>query len=256
MAKKLYKIDSDLDLTAKQLSADQRGEQRATANHKIIWPFIILSAVIIYFAANFLYKNLTNPLTYNVPEWIQEQLNPVDETEALLALKEKDTDQDGLNDYQEIYQFYTSIFLEDTDSDGYSDFEEATSGNDPLCPTGEACNLLRLITPNTKLADIVQEIALNPDLTVQGAALAEFRKFLLANGLPQEELDALSDDDLLVIFSAIEESQIIPSEELDSEATPEEVRLFLLNQPDVNAEEVNALSDEELIAIRGNLIGK
>jgi len=256
MAKKLYKIDSEINLTAEELSADSFREKQPHRNHKIIWPFAILSLIIIYFGADYLYGNLTNPLAYEVPEWLREQINPVDETQIIAELKDKDTDQDGLNDYQEIYQYHTSIFLEDTDSDGYSDFEEATSGNDPLCPTGENCNLLRLITPNTKLADVVQEISVNEDLTVEGAVLAEFRKFLLENGLSQEELDSLTDNDLLVIFSIIEESENTDQEILNSEANPEEVRIFLLNQPDVNAGEINSLSDEELIKIRDNLLGK
>jgi len=47
------------------------------------------------------------------------------------TLQSMDTDNDGLNDYQELYVTYTNPFLTDTDNDGYSDYYEYQSGSDP-----------------------------------------------------------------------------------------------------------------------------
>jgi len=55
------------------------------------------------------------------------------------ALKNKDTDGDGLSDYDELYLYHTSPYLKDTDSDGYDDKTEILSGNDPNCPTDKTC---------------------------------------------------------------------------------------------------------------------
>ena len=172
---------------------------------------------------------------------------------SIEELKNSDIDQDGLTDYQEIYQYRTSMFLVDTDSDGYTDSEEVTTGNDPLCPAGQNCNLLHLITPQTEIAKIVEEVALDPNMTIQEAALLEFRQFLVENGMTQEEVDSLNDDNLLFIFEIMNDSELGQAYE-NSEVTAEKVRDFLLAQPGVDVDDVNALSEEELLEIRDSLI--
>lgn len=54
-------------------------------------------------------------------------------------LKGMDTDSDGLSDYDEIYIYGTSPYLEDTDGDGISDYDEVMRGTDPLCLEGKNC---------------------------------------------------------------------------------------------------------------------
>lgn len=227
----------------------------AQNQHKIIWPFVLLSLVIIFLGFRYIYGRFTGSVGYEVPDWLQSQLTNTSEEDTIAALKTKDTDQDGLTDYQEIYQYYTSMFLPDTDSDGFSDFDEATGGEDALCPRGDDCNLLRLITPQTKLADVIQAVAVDPELTIESATASEFRKFLLANGMTQAELDQFSDTDLLNIFAIINESQIIPEAEWSATTTPGQIREFLLAQPNANADSINNLSDEELLKIRDSLMG-
>src|SRR3989344_3458461 len=48
-------------------------------------------------------------------------------------LSVKDTDGDGLNDYDELYIYKTSPYLEDSDSDGVSDSAEIQKGTNPNC---------------------------------------------------------------------------------------------------------------------------
>jgi len=47
------------------------------------------------------------------------------------TLDDLDSDDDGLNDYQELYVTFTNPFLIDTDGDGYSDYSEYTHNSDP-----------------------------------------------------------------------------------------------------------------------------
>lgn len=54
-------------------------------------------------------------------------------------LQQIDTDQDGINDYEELHFYQTSPYLPDTDSDGVSDKDEIERGTDPLCPEGTRC---------------------------------------------------------------------------------------------------------------------
>ncbi len=245
------------NLTAGYLTGDYSSSQGSLIwKRKTAWLFLLLGAGVIFLSGwYFKYQVLQAPLDNELPPEIAAQFaNSGQSQEEIIAdLKSKDTDQDGLNDYQEVYQFHTSMFLPDTDSDGFSDYQEANSGNDPLCPTGEDCNILRLITPNTKLAEVVEDVALDPNLTLQQATLNQLRSFLVENGLPQAEIDALTDEELIIIVSAwAEENQ--SSEEVDfAELSPEEVRTFLLNQPEADKEAINRLSEQELIDIRNRL---
>ncbi len=177
------------------------------------------------------------------------------EAETIVELRNSDKDNDGLSDFSEIYEHGTSIFLEDTDSDGYSDYEEIASGNDPLCPSGDECGLLRLITPKTKIADVVREANIDPTVDLQQAILADFREALVAGGIPQEDIDKLTDADLIDLYEAMSEDGDIDDETDVSNITPEEVREFLLSQPGANETEINALTDEELISIGQQLLG-
>lgn len=55
------------------------------------------------------------------------------------ALRNIDTDKDGLTDYDELYLYDTSPYLADSDSDTFSDNDEIDKGNDPNCPAGQDC---------------------------------------------------------------------------------------------------------------------
>ncbi|MFA4873184.1 MAG: hypothetical protein WC659_04585 [Patescibacteria group bacterium] len=54
-------------------------------------------------------------------------------------LKTKDTDSDGLSDYDELNVYGTSPYLKDSDGDTYTDKVEIDSNNDPNCPKGTEC---------------------------------------------------------------------------------------------------------------------
>lgn len=225
---------------------------------KATWLFaffliLVITACVWYFKTQLLEKSLA----VDIPEFIQKQILEQNQNQAqgIEDLKTKDTDSDGLTDFQEIYQFNTSIFLADTDSDGYADLEEANSGNDPLCPTGQDCNLLALITPKTNLATVVQEVALDPNLTIEQAAFREFRQFLLANGMTQTEVDSLTDDDLFYIFSILDEVEGERGE-ATQEMSASEVKAFLLSQANADKKAIEALSDQELLDIGKKLVNQ
>lgn len=226
-------------------------------NRKVIFVFISIAIIVIVLGLNYLRDILYDPFIVEVSNSTQKAIEAArEEREVTIAdLKERDTDNDGLTDHQELYQYNTSIFLEDTDSDGFTDYDEVMQGFSPLCPKGENCDFLSLITPNSKLSDVVGDVVKNSDLTILQVTLNEFRQFLLDNNIPQEDVDSLSDNDLLTLLSALNESNLdnnVSIEDFDAN----EIRDFLLNQPGADLEEINNLSDEELLNIRDKLIQK
>ncbi|MBI4215435.1 MAG: hypothetical protein HY602_01805 [Parcubacteria group bacterium] len=139
---------------------------------------------------------------------------PLQDTEDMEALKQKDTDKDGLNDYEEIYIYKTSPYLEDSDSDKIKDKDEIQQGLDPLCATGQDCysqTLGQAEKPAFNLEDLVGAIV--PDQPLENpfaglsedqvkrmlsgqAAPAEIREILKQAGMTQEALDTLQDEQL------------------------------------------------------------
>lgn len=81
-------------------------------------------------------------------------------------LQNKDSDLDGLSDYEEIYVYHTNPYLEDTDSDGTWDKQEILAGADPNCPTGQDCSAVTQSTePANTNSAATGSTNLNQDLT-------------------------------------------------------------------------------------------
>lgn len=134
------------------------------------------------------------------------------------AQKTRDTDSDGLTDYDELYVFRTSPYVADTDSDGFDDKTEVYSGNNPSCPEGKACAGASgdVAGASTAAGDLVGSLSDSPfarDLTqydfssqedveafVKSITVDEVRKALAEAGVPQETLDQISDDQLQSMF--------------------------------------------------------
>src|SRR3989338_5383798 len=72
-------------------------------------------------------------LNTKVPPLDKELINDAN------ALRFRDTDKDGINDFDELYVYTTSPYLADTDSDGTPDAKEIAEGTDPVCPKGKVC---------------------------------------------------------------------------------------------------------------------
>lgn len=96
-------------------------------------------------------------------------------------LKMIDTDEDGLNDWDELNSYGTSPYLADSDSDGIKDLEEIKKGTDPNCPVGKECG--------TSLQKPAPE-AQNQETTGSGASEN------IETLLPKEDLKNLSADDI------------------------------------------------------------
>jgi len=141
-------------------------------------------------------------------------------------LKSTDTDKDGLSDYDEIYVYKTSPYLEDTDSDGLTDKQEVNNGSDPTCPKGQDCTSPVVDTStvvnsgngsgataatNTEASVSLDSTAISEsvlqDVLNGKSDAATLRQFLISGGATKEELDQISDADLLKSYQETLDSQ-------------------------------------------------
>lgn len=169
----------------------------------------------------------------------------------LLGLREKDTDQDGINDYDEFYVYQTSPYLPDSDSDGIKDAAEIAANTDPNCKQGDNC------FSSNEQAVGAQDSQNLEDLAIRGQITApQIRQLLLEAGAPAEEVNQLSDEDLLIQYQQLlTQSQggvnlqpqtiTLPDGNLE-DLTPTEIRQLLLDQG-IAPSILDAISDAELI---------
>ncbi|MEA3272135.1 MAG: hypothetical protein U9P90_00530 [Patescibacteria group bacterium] len=127
--------------------------------------------------------------------------------DSFFNLQNKDTDNDGLSDYDELYFYKTSPYLEDTDSDGYFDKEELDEGEDPNCVRGKSCGS-ELRTQDIESAEGAQDIMpsepAEPADTLeqfQGLNVSELRNLLRNTGVSEEILGKISDIDLEKLYN-------------------------------------------------------
>ncbi len=151
------------------------------------------------------------------------ELDSQREAREIEESKTRDTDGDGLSDYDELRVFRTSPYLKDTDSDGFDDKQEAFSGNDPNCPVGRVCGT-PLASDGASAPAPVLPAAPQPPAgaaslgglaAAQGSGFAteadvaaylkslgvpQIRAVLAQSGASADQLNALSDDQARALF--------------------------------------------------------
>lgn len=203
-----------------------------TKERKVGFLFLLLFAILTVSLGALQLRN-----TIYGPFVVRQADNELD-TNIVLAdeatrLQQIDTDRDGLNDYEELYFYETSPYIEDTDSDGLLDKAELDAGGDPLCPEGQDCSG-EDVTAQTETTQVGTEIAnvATPSEVLGGAGIpganvpsvtgtaptfdldaltsnpALLRQTLLSTGqISQEDLDQISDEDLMKTVQTILQSQ-------------------------------------------------
>jgi hypothetical protein len=151
-------------------------------------------------------NTMYGPLSLNSkpPVDIKNQVAGVD------ALRYRDTDYDGLNDFDELYVYGTSPYLADTFSYGMSDKEVVEKGL-PLCPKGQDCGTpsagastqISASASSTAAALQAQLGTPPPDLLATLRDQAQIRKMLRESGLDPKVLENVSDSQLLLLSNQI-----------------------------------------------------
>ncbi len=191
------------------------------------------------------------------------EANPDD----LLGLSQKDTDADGLSDYDELYIYNSSPYLSDTDSDGINDGGEIARGTDPSCPEGQNCFAAwNQISPGIVIPGQSSSDTSGSNLLLSGQLTpAQLREFLKQAGVSAAELDAYSDEDLLQIYSEIlseqqsQNSPAAPAQNVNlpvtdiKDLTTEQIRQ-LLAEAGVSKEVLEQVTDDELMDLVNEIL--
>lgn len=167
-------------------------------------------------------NNLYRPFALN------DEIVPFDKDQvsSIEALQYRDTDYDGLNDFEELYNYKTSPYLEDTDSDGLNDGLEIKKGSNPLCYEGRECTDItdeeeyiasRVSTSTFAGQDLQEPSAEGADLEAVLSDPAQVRQILVSAGMDSQLLEKLSDEQLMVLVE-----QTLQSADLEQENFTEE----------------------------------
>lgn len=139
-----------------------------------------------------------------------------DASERILAENSKDTDKDGLLDYDELYVYNTSPYLPDSDGDGSRDGEEIEKNTDPNCPPGKECE--RAEEENLKNGPSPESLkGLIPDIgddTVFFPKAEQLRTMLKEAGVDEALFNTLSDSELEALFQQSYDSVMNPEEQM------------------------------------------
>lgn len=172
-------------------------------------------------------NSINGPFTYKGKSNNQNQLSSPVAEDSEEILKTKDSDKDGLSDWDELYLYKTSPYLEDSDSDGFTDKQEIDSNKDPNCPAGRDCGSLGIVNGDEKVVnqgEVQQDDSLLNNLLNQSGAnqsaattnlnsgavnpfpgeqpnAATLRELLIQNGMQKNDLDKISDKDLMESYA-------------------------------------------------------
>ena len=202
------------------------------------------------------FKGLIRKPFLPTPNNQQLNLNTNNNQADLLGLSQKDTDQDGLSDYDEIYIHATSPYLEDSDSDGLDDQKEIARGSDPNCPAGQNCLGFSELESGVSASDTNVPVSGVPILQGE-ASVSQLRDLLRNAGMSEEMLSDLSDEEILSAYQEVlgqsgssgssQSSQTVtlPVQQIE-DLTPDQIRQ-LLREQGVSEENLSQISDAELM---------
>ncbi len=253
------------------------------AEQKIVFGLIVFIAFFALILGFYGYaKNIRSPFLReaptdetSVPDFASAVVGATAETEAQ---KTKDTDGDGLSDYDELKVYNTSPYIEDSDSDGYSDKNEVDAGYDPNCPKGRDCG--NVLVPPPSATPTPEDIpnflpgvtGIDQSAFLSGNATPKDIRSLLAQlGMTADQISQLSDEQVQKLYqdtlgqvqSDFQNNSVsgTPSASPDiaggtakvdpqqfENLTPDEIRALLL-KGGVSEEQIGGLSDEQLMQI-------
>lgn len=155
--------------------------------------------------------------------------------------KRRDTDGDGISDWDEERMFGTSPYLRDTDGDALADNVEIASGGNPNCPSSKVC-----AAPKLDVSSLVSSSSypfFGGDLTTENTGntlLADFQR-----GMNQTRSD-------IVKTTNASSTYLEPTLVRDAR----EIRKVLKESGQVEASVLDQISDEQLLQLYDQAIAQ
>jgi len=119
----------------------------------------------------------------------------------------KDTDGDGISDYDEVNIFGTSMYLKDSDGDGITDDQEIKNGTDPNCAEGTSCNVMtatNVTHSNFSYGYGVSSLDLN---SLDISKIREELKKMVPDNI-KEMIDTMTDDQVKTLMQQLYDTQM------------------------------------------------
>lgn len=251
------------------------GLKKLTTKEKVgFFAFLIFACAIIILGFRGIGNAIKNPFakSFAPPTPTAEEAQKKQTAE----LKSKDTDKDGLSDYDEIYLYNTSPYLADTDSDSEKDKDEILKGADPNCPKGTTCfipgsafaqgsnntaQITPIQVPNAGQVLLQTLLSANPDPKT-------LRNILVQNGVNKQIVENLSDTELVSLARKAAGGEMVAGEPSAATSTvsaagqsggaksltdAEQLRALLRAQG-VSEEQLRAIDDAALLSAYQDVI--
>ena len=221
------------------------------SNTKLTIFFILVSILLVGAMALYIVSEINRPYLSS-----KQKVEMPSEEEILDYLKTIDTDKDGLSDFEEKFQYGTSIYISDTDSDGYSDKEEVKAGSSPLSVFSTPLHPERTEKIEPTFPEMVENqsglqtpsIEKETEKTLeQEAPASDLRRFLIEQtGLSQEIVDKIDDKTLLEVYNKTKEETGIDIFQLESLLSQKQSNLDFSSQEGKAKEDLPNLDVEKL----------
>lgn len=213
------KKNYDKDLSKSTSSILDKLQIRGGRFEKRLFVFLIMIVVIAIpltiwqFSSNltdpFLVDNTDNSSLENSSTDQLTQTNSSSNIPILDNLRDRDTDKDGLSDYDELYNYKTSPYIQDSDSDSILDNIEVEQGTDPNCPTGNTCS--RQESSGNDTNNNTSTIITNSKNNLENLSIDQLRQIMIDAGAPEQDVYQIPEEDLLATYRQIlEEENLSP----------------------------------------------
>lgn len=229
-------INQSEDILAEQQNQYQNNQQLSRNQKIAIGGLAVFAFFVLILYGVYMQQTISGQFDYSDVEVAEETTDGLctgancQKEDSEVSLRSKDTDGDGLSDWDELNVYLTSPYLEDSDSDGYPDKKEIDTENDPNCPIGRDCYGVTEESTIDSTVDTTDSTIntsnnstniYNTGTTGESSGEGDYseidfdkvmagnsdvdtiRALLITSGLDQSVVDGLTDEEIMDIYDSV-----------------------------------------------------